>query len=801
MKKNKNFSTLFTDGRISRDPVLLIGEVLFVMLSIIIQLNLVYGADQKVTHNGQEFINEVKKNLYKSISATSKSTVEPSYDIKNKSYVNATSLSVNPGHSEKPEIVTSGEYVYVLWLDDSNGNRDVFFKRSIDYGKTFERTLNLSNRPGGAINPSIVVSDNSQNVNVIWEHIPGNNGEILFTKSIDKGATFDAPINIGNNSGLNGFPHIAVSENNVIFTLWHDTVNGIVLRKSTDSGESFAQPTTLSDKNVDALNPHMAVSKNNIYVTWQSNSQLKNGEILFVKSTDSGISFTDPTSISKIYKKDKKIVDSEEQNENVSREYDNFLAFNPRIGFLSGTDQVYVAWYTGFSVRSQSHYFLLMDIFFTRSTDSGTTFETPVSLTDDSGWPKNTDNGAPFETPVSLTDYSGWAITPQMAVSKNNIYVTWQSNPQGKNGEIVFVKSTDNGSSFESPIVLSGSAGDSVDPKMVISQNNSMSWVWSNNASGNEEVYFLNVDNKGQAINPQFYAQKDTQLHNDTVADISEKSKNIGLIQRTFTDAAYDNAFYLFYNMKHNNSTNNTKYTNLLSSKIIKQHLILPEFEVILDHLKWFTPKSKITLITDEDAHDASSLFLDNGTNKYDLIIVGHNEYVTQQEYNNLKSFVAKGGTLILLDGNVFYAEVKYNKENQTITLVKGHGWEFDGTSANRSVTERWAKETTKWVGSNFCKCFTDDIKFGNNPFGVRHNEEQNVTNDDAKIILNYEPYDYDENKPNANNLTIATYELDYKKGRVITFGLYTDDLLFKNDKFKRFFDSLLLYYVFGDNK
>ena len=644
MKKNNNFSTLFIEGRISRTPVFLIGAVLFVMFSIIIQLNFAYGADQNVTHEGHEFIDLVKKNLYKTISASSKSTVEPSYDIKNKSYVNATSFSVNPGHSEKPEIVTRGEHVYVLWLDDSNGNRDVFFKRSIDYGKTFERTLNLSNRPGGAINPSIVVSDNNQNVYVIWEHIPGNNGEIVFTKSIDKGATFNAPFNIGNNSGLNGFPDIAVSENNVIFTLWHDTVNGIVLRKSTDSGESFAQPVTLSEKNVDALNP-------------------------------------------------------------------------------------------------------------------------------------------------------------QMAVSKNNIYVTWQSNPQDKNGEIVFVKSTDNGSSFDSPIVLSGSAGDSVDPKMAISQNNSMFWVWSNNASGNEEIYFLNVDNKGEAINSQLYSGKDTLLHNDTVANISEKSKNIGLIQRTFTDAAYDNAFYLFYNMKHNNSTNNTKYTNLLSSKIIKQHGTLPEFEIILDHLKWFTPKSNITLITDEDAHDASSFFLDNGTNKYDLVIVGHNEYVTQQEYNNLKSFVAKGGTLIFLDGNVFYAEVKYNKENQTITLVKGHGWEFDGTSANRSVIERWAKETTKWVGSNYCICSTDDIKFDNNPFGARHNEEQNVTNQDAKIILNYEAYDYGENKPNANNLTIATYELAYKKGRVITFGLYTDDLLFKNDKFVRFFDSLLLYYVFGDDK
>ena len=43
-----------------------------------------------------------------------------------------------------------------------------------------------------------------------------------------------------------------------------------------------------------------------------------------------------------------------------------------------------------------------------------------------------------------------------------------------------------------------------------------------------------------------------------------------------------------------------------------------------------------------------------NGTNVYDVIMLEHQEYVTQQEYDNLKRFVANGGILILLDGNVF---------------------------------------------------------------------------------------------------------------------------------------------------
>jgi len=188
-----------------------------------------------------------------------------------------------------------------------------------------------------------------------------------------------------------------------------------------------------------------------------------------------------------------------------------------------------------------------------------------------------------------------------------------------------------------------------------------------------------------------------------------------------------------------------------------------------------------------------------NGTIKYDSILLGHNEYVSQSEYSNLRQFVANGGILILLDGNVFYAEVKYDKKNQTITLVKGHGWEFDGTTASKTVNERWATETTEWVGSNYCECYDVDIRFGNNPFGVIHNEEQYITNPDAKIILDYHAYNASESKFLPRNFKIATYELGYQKGKVITLGLYADDLLFYNGKFRQFFDSLLYYYVFRD--
>ena len=50
-------------------------------------------------------------------------------------------------------------------------------------------------------------------------------------------------------------------------------------------------------------------------------------------------------------------------------------------------------------------------------------------------------------------------------------------------------------------------------------------------------------------------------------------------------------------------------------------------------------------------------------------IILGHQEYVTQKEYDNLKAYVYNGGILLLMDSNILYSEVKYSDKTKTVTL------------------------------------------------------------------------------------------------------------------------------------
>ena len=271
---------------------------------------------------------------------------------------------------------------------------------------------------------------------------------------------------------------------------------------------------------------------------------------------------------------------------------------------------------------------------------------------------------------------------------------------------------------------------------------------------------------------------------------INTNKIKIGFVTPVFTNAAYNHKFYIFYSRYTLTpfGINITKDISLLNSRITispnqglsdrSQFAILSDLDV---------DKGYIFDNIDGSGHNSAAGAI---ANLYDMLILGHQEYVTQKEYDNLKQFVSNGGTMILLDGNVFYAEVKYFENNNTISLVKGHGWAYNGKTAWRSIDERWKNETSQWVGSNYL-CDLCIKSFKNDPFGYLPHEEQYITNSNDKILLNFEPVE-SSTVPPKSKVSIAAYSLDYGKGHVISFGIYSDDVM-KNAIFDRFFYNIII--------
>jgi hypothetical protein len=806
--------------------------------------------------------------------------------IKNTAAVN---ISSNEGNSEIPEEAMSGNNIYIAWIDDTSGNRDVFFRKSIDQGKTFGDTVNLSNMLGGAYNVQIIAIYNY--VFVVWEHTPDNNGQIFFKRSVDYGNTFDKTVSLGNNTGFYGLPQIsaAVSSNEEknnsnrinsrinIYTIWHDSSNGIVLRKSIDGGETFDKAISLSKKYSLSFYPQLAVSSANVYATWISTQNLgtknETNNIVFSRSTDAGNTFNNMINLTNNAK----------------------LSFDPQISISN--NHVYVTWLNGTIIGKS--FPLLIDSLFKSSNDFGATF----------------DNSA-----ISLNNYTGgWAKDPKIKAFDNKVYASWvEKSPGKKNGEIYFRQSIDNGKTFGDIINLSNNTKDSnshqitltqgngnvyviwvddnynkklfsgsnisfrkiadngnnssiigctininngiqylphsetviessSDPQVAVIDNNDkeqVNIVWHDDTTPNDEILFKSIpisDNNNNnnttkhttgttTVQPISYqhcqdkgvkkiatASSFEQTSNQTNEKFNNDTTNIALVEPSFTNAAYDNSYYIFYRLNANTSDNQniTKYLNLLTNKVDKSPIIAGSTLLsVRKNIEWLMPNYNIGLLTDVDVHNGSIFTEDNKLhNKFDVLILGHQEYVTQEEYNNLKRFVANGGILILPYSNTFYSEVSYDKNNESIRLVKGHGWAFNGKSAWNSIKERWENETSQWVGSNYL-CYSCNITFANNPFEYKHHEEQFITNPEVKILLDYnatisEHNNLQEVKSNnsdiennkdptkiSKNLRIAAYEHDYKKGKVIALGIYPDGALMNDDRFNRFFDSILLKYT-----
>ena len=291
--------------------------------------------------------------------------------------------------------------------------------------------------------------------------------------------------------------------------------------------------------------------------------------------------------------------------------------------------------------------------------------------------------------------------------------------------------------------------------------------------------------------------------------------KRIAIVGAVFTDGAYNKGgFYEFYEVHRDVPEGQDVYTDLhlLTSHIpytTQFDLVTSNVTKMLGHILQNITKGPVPVLSDEDLHEGY-IFKDDGTNAYDVLFMLHEEYVTKQEYMNLKRFVSNGGVIVFIDANVFYAQVLYNPDMHTVTLLSGHDWSFNGKFAEKNVGERWLNENKDWMGSNFLwSDINADTVFDDNPFNYSHFEENYISNPDDHIIYDYHaviPPELVEANSIKTKPQIATYSLEYGKGKVIMLGIYGQHLL-TNPAFARFLGDLIFpqaagskFYTNGSN-
>jgi hypothetical protein len=214
-------------------------------------------------------------------------------------FENTTNLTNNPVDSVYGQVAAWNSHVYVVWQESvssaNNRNYDIVIKNSVDNGTTFGSLVNLSNNSGFSEHPKLAAFGN--NVYVIWADDTSGNREVLFRRSIDNGTSFDSMKNLSNNTSDSFNQEIAVFGDNV-YVVWLDQDNvgtNVLLRASTDGGATFGRTVKISSNANDETFPKVAAYGSGVYIAWNMvGSDIDKGDnegLFFVKSSDGGNTF------------------------------------------------------------------------------------------------------------------------------------------------------------------------------------------------------------------------------------------------------------------------------------------------------------------------------------------------------------------------------------------------------------------------------------------------------------------------------------------------------------------------------
>jgi hypothetical protein len=371
---------------------------------------------------------------------------------------NITNLTNNKEDSIYAQIGAFENNVYVVWQESvsknlSEHNYDIFFIKSNDKGKTFSMPINLSNNTEFSERPQIAVSDNG--IFIIWaDEIDKNNKEIMFTKSLDNGATFSKVINISNTLKNSNRQEISAYNKNV-YIVWQDTQqnntnSSIMFKSSIDGGNTFNNSIELMNNTDDSF-PKISSYGDYVYIVW-NNENKENSGLFFVRSSNQGDNF-------------EKAIKIEYTNSGESQ-----IAVNE--------NKVLVVW-GGFDSKN------IHNIYFVNSNDNGSTFTGLKTVSEKITRSSNT------------SDYNQLTkiIKNPLNVEVNNYdlsYIVWQDTISQQNQDILLTLSNQTDNDYRKILNLSNNSGVSECPSIAISGNN-VYVIWEDFISGNHEILFANI--------------------------------------------------------------------------------------------------------------------------------------------------------------------------------------------------------------------------------------------------------------------------------------------------------------------
>jgi hypothetical protein len=315
---------------------------------------------------------------------------------------------------------------------------EVYFKRSLDNGVTWGDELRISHLTPGTLEPEPRVVASGQQVIVFFANRTATGEHLFYSVSNDQGNDFSTPLKLTGDSGDQSNVAAAFVAS-TLHLVWQqhfsDGEEHIFYTKSQNSGRTWQAEVALT--NVSAAQdqyPAIAAVGDKVFVTW---SRFYEGaEAIYAKvSLDSGNTWQPEAQVSAY----------------AGEAYPEFPAI------ASNGTHVHLVWGSSAGIQ------------YSRSSDSGET----------------------WSSPIPLTNTSRQYVAPRIAVAASLIQVV-TAGIIGGSSDVFYLNSSDGGQTWNAPLALTAHEPTALSLAPVISSNGEGTFVaWEDNRNGHFAVFFL----------------------------------------------------------------------------------------------------------------------------------------------------------------------------------------------------------------------------------------------------------------------------------------------------------------------
>jgi len=150
--------------------------------------------------------------------------------------------------------------------------------------------------------------------------------------------------------------------------------------------------------------------------------------------------------------------------------------------------------------------------------------------------------GAKFKKARNITPGTGGAFSPRVDVdSTGAINVVWGDTTDGGK-KVMFLRSTDDGTTFSEPLDISRSSGQAFEPEIAIDSNDAINVVWEDSATGQNAIMFSRSTDGGETFSEPLQVSTGDSLATEAHINIdSSNHLHIVWIEATEDDSQ---AFY-----------------------------------------------------------------------------------------------------------------------------------------------------------------------------------------------------------------------------------------------------------------